>query len=113
MWENKTGVINSLSGKDVKSMKKIITLGVAILAISMVAVLFYGCGNNADDMTTTSTTQNTTLDTATDIVTMPDKSDGVVSDVSGDNNNGLIGDVVTDVSEGISEGLTDIRDAVQ
>ena len=94
-------------------MKKILTLGVTILVISMVAVLFYGCGNDAEDMTTTTpTTENTTIDTTMDIVTVPDKNDGMVSDVSGEDKNGLIGDVVTDVSEGVSEGLTDIKDAL-
>ena len=97
-------------------MKKIITLGIAILVISMVAVLFYGCGNDAEDMTTTTTTpttENTTIDTTMDIVTVPDKNDGVITDVSGENDNGLIGDIVTDVSEGISEGITDMRNAVR
>ena len=46
-----------------------------------------------------------------DIVTVPDKNDGIVSDVSDEN--GLLGDIVTDVSEGISEGMSDIRDAVE
>ena len=95
-------------------MKKIITLSVAILCVALVAVLFYGCGNNAEDMTTTTitTTENTTLDT-TDIVTLPDASDGVVSDVSGENENGLLGDIVTDVSEGVSEGAADMRNAMR
>ena len=91
-------------------MKKIITLGLAILAVSMVAVIFYGCGKSAEDMTTT--TQATTVETTMDIVTVPDKSDGKISDTA-EENNGLIGDVVTGVSEGISEGLTDIKDAVE
>lgn len=95
-------------------MKKIITLSVAILCVALVAVLFYGCGNDAEDMTTTTitTTENTTSDT-TDIVTLPDVSDGVVSDVSGENENGIVGDIVTDVSEGVSEGARDIRNAMR
>lgn len=94
-------------------MKKIITLSVAVIAIAMVAVLFYGCGNNADDMTTTvPTTVDTTVDTTMDIITVPDQNDGMVSDVSNEGNDGLIGDVVDGVSEGVSEGLTDIRNAV-
>ena len=113
LWENKTGVITTHSGKDVKEMKKLITLGVAILCVAMVAVLFYGCGNNTEDMTTTTTTENTTTDTTMDIVSVPDVSDGVVSDVSGENENGLVGDVVTDASEAVSEGLTDIRNAIE
>ncbi|MBQ6935918.1 MAG: hypothetical protein IJN49_05140 [Clostridia bacterium] len=95
-------------------MKRIITLGIAILVISMVAVLFYGCGNDAEDMTTTTpTTGDTTIDTTMDIVTVPDKNDGIVTDVSGENDNGLIGDIVTDVSEGISEGMSDMRSAMR
>ena len=95
-------------------MKKIITLSVAILCVALVAVLFYGCGNNAEDMTTTTitTTENTTSDT-TDIITLPDVSDGVVSDVSGENENGIVGDIVTDVSEGVSEGARDMRNAMR
>lgn len=95
-------------------MKKIITLSVAILCVALVAVLFYGCGNDAEDMTTTTitTTENTTSDT-TDIMTLPDVSDGVVSDVSGENENGIVGDIVTDVSEGVSEGAQDMRNAMR
>ncbi len=95
-------------------MKKIITLSVAILCVALVAVLFYGCGNDTEDMTTTTitTTENMTSDT-TDIVTLPDVSDGVVSDVSGENENGLLGDIVTDVSEGVSEGAADMRNAMR
>ena len=95
-------------------MKKIITLSVAILCVALVAVLFYGCGNDTEDMTTTTiiTTENMTSDT-TDIVTLPDASDGVVSDVSGENENGLLGDIVTDVSEGVSEGAADMRNAMR
>lgn len=95
-------------------MKKIITLSVAILCVALVAVLFYGCGNDAEDMTTTTitTTENTTSDT-TDIMTLPDVSDGVVSDVSGENENGIVGDIVTDVSEGVSEGARDMRNAMR
>lgn len=92
-------------------MKKIITLSVAVLLVSLVAVIFYGCGNNTEDMTTT-TTESTPADT-TDIITLPDVSDGMVSDVSGENENGLLGDVVTDVSEGISEGAADMRNAMR
>lgn len=95
-------------------MKKIITLSVAILCVALVAVLFYGCGNDAEDTTTTTitTTENTTSDT-TDIITLPDVSDGVVSDVSGENENGIVGDIVTDVSEGVSEGARDMRNAMR
>ena len=94
-------------------MKRIITLGLAILAVTVVAVLFYGCGNDTEEVTTTQpTTINTTVDTTMDIVTVPDKNDGMVSDVSDENNDGLAGDIVDGVSEGISEGLTDIKDAL-
>jgi hypothetical protein len=92
-------------------MKKIITLSVAILCVALVAVLFYGCGNDTEDMTTT-TTESTPADT-TDIITLPDVSDGMVTDVSGENENGLLGDVVTDVSEGVSEGAQDMRNAMR
>ena len=93
-------------------MKKIITLSVAILCVALVAVLFYGCGNDTEDMTTTTTTESTPADT-TDIITLPDVSDGMVTDVSGENENGLLGDVVTDVSEGVSKGAQDMRNAMR
>ena len=95
-------------------MKKIITLSVAILCVALVAVLFYGCGNDTEDMTTTtmSTTESTSSG-AMDIVSVPDVSDGMVSDVSGENDNGLVGDIVTDVSEGVSEGAADMRNAMR
>ncbi len=92
-------------------MKKIITLSVAVLCVALVAVLFYGCGNDTEDITTT-TTEGTSSD-MTDIVTLPDVSDGMVTDVSGDNENGLVGDIVTDVSEGVSEGVSDMRSAMR
>ncbi|MBR6551320.1 MAG: hypothetical protein IKT89_00620 [Clostridia bacterium] len=94
-------------------MKKIITLSVAILCVAIVAVLFYGCGNNAEDMTTTTITTETTTSVTTDIVTVPDAGNGVVSDVSGENENGLVGDIVTDVSEGVSRGAADMRNAMR
>lgn len=93
-------------------MKKIITLSIAVVAIAMIAVMFYGCGNNADDMTTTTPTTDITPDTTMDIVTVPDMSDGMVSDVSGEGNDGLVGDIVDGVSEGVSEGITDIKNAI-
>ena len=37
-------------------MKKIITLAMAILVVSMVAVLFYGCGNDNNEPTYTKST---------------------------------------------------------
>ena len=95
-------------------MKKIITLSVAILCVALVAVLFYGCGNDTEDMITpTITTTETMTSDTTDIVTLPDVREGVVSDVSGENENGLLGDIVTDVSEGVSEGAADMRNAMR
>jgi hypothetical protein len=37
----------------------------------------------------------------------------MVTDVSGENENGLLGDVVTDISEGVSEGAQDMRNAMR
>ena len=91
-------------------MKKIIAVISALVLIGCIAVVFYGCGAD-DEMTTTvpsttntTPTQNTTMDT--------NINDGVVTDESGKGDNGVIGDIVTDVSEGISDMVTDMSEGV-
>ncbi len=87
-------------------MKKILTIGIAVFAITMVAVIFYGCGNDDKDLDTTAPTTTTAESTTAD-TTMPDTlldmADGSVTDVSNKGNDGAIGDIADDVSEGITD----------
>ena len=92
-------------------MRKIITVVSALVLIGCIAVIFYGCGANDEEMTTT--TPATTSAPATDNIgqsDMMDANDGMITDVSGDGDNGVIGDIVTDVSEGISSVVTDVSE---
>lgn len=79
-------------------MKKIITVISALVLVACMATLFYGCGAN-NEPTTTDTTADITM------------NDGIVTDESVRDDNGVIGDIVTDVSEDMSEMVTDISDA--
>lgn len=92
-------------------MKRIITITIALVAISMLAVFLYGCGGMDENPTTTTTTETTTNAT-TEPITILDKQDGDVSDVSENANGGMMGDIADDVSEGVSEGVTDISRAL-
>lgn len=83
-------------------MKKIITVLSVVVLVGCIAVVFYGCGGKDEDITTTTETTSTTL--TTDIP----RNDGVVTDVSEPGDNGALGDLVTDVSEGLSDMATDI-----
>lgn len=92
-------------------MKKMITAVVALVLIGSIAVVFCACG--ADDKNMTNDTSAASSVPATDDIgrnDMADVDDGKITDVSGDNNNGVIGDIVTDVSEGISDVVTDISE---
>ncbi len=92
-------------------MRKIITVVSALVLIGCIAVIFYGCGANDEEMTTT--TPATTSTPATDNIgqtDMMDANDGMITDVSGDGDNGVIGDIVTDVSEGVSSVVTDVSE---
>ena len=94
-------------------MRKIIAVVSALVLIGCIAVVFYGCGANDEEMTTT-----TPADTSAPITDnigqtdMMDTEDGKITDVSGDNDNGVLGDIVTDVSEGISDAVTDVSEDV-
>ncbi len=85
-------------------MKKIVTIISAIALIGCIAVLLYGCGAKDEDITTTpfstSTTRNGTM------------NDGMVTDESVPGDNGILGDIVTDVSEGVSDIVTDVSEDV-
>ncbi len=95
-------------------MRKIIAVVSALVLIGCIAVVFYGCGANDEDMTTT--TPAATSAPATDNIgdtDMMDANDGKITDVSGENDDGgVLGDIVTDVSEGMSDAMTDISEDV-
>lgn len=91
-------------------MRKIIAVVSALMLIGCMAIVFYGCGAD-DEMTTTvpstsitTPAENTTLDT--------NINDGVVTDEANKGDNGVIGDIVTDISEGISDMVTDVSEGV-
>ncbi len=89
-------------------MKKVITvLSVAVL-VGCIAVLFYGCG--AKDEEIIITTDNITTTTAIEDTV---RNDGMVTDESESGDNGVIGDIVTDISEGISDMATDASENMQ
>ncbi len=96
--------------KGCENMKKIITICSAVLLISCVAVLFYGCGAKDEEVITT-TMPFTTEVTTTEPVT-PETNEGMITDTSEKDDNGVIGDMVTDMSEGMSEVVTDVSEGI-
>lgn len=87
-------------------MKKLFTVVAVVLIIGCMAFVFSGCGEEKNN-TTTSTTNPTTSDTIT--TTM---NPGMVTDESEEGENGVLGDIVTDVSEGVSDMVTDVSEGV-
>lgn len=86
-------------------MKKLFTVVAVVLIIGCMAFVFSGCGG--DDDNTTTTTNPTTSDNIT--TTM---NPGIVTDESEEGENGVLGDIVTDVSEGVSDMVTDVSEGV-
>lgn len=87
-------------------MRKLIAILSAIALVGCMAVLFTGCGAKDEELTTT----DTTLTTIT--TTNPTMNDGMVTDESVPGDNGVIGDIVTDISEGVSDAVTDVSEDV-
>lgn len=84
-------------------MKKVITVIAVAVLIGCMAFVFSGCGGNDENTTTTiPTTSNVTT-------TM---NPGMVTDESEKGDNGVLGDIVTDVSEGVSDMVTDVSEGV-
>ncbi len=82
-------------------MKKIITVIAVAVLIGCMAFVFSGCGGNDENTTTTTpTTSNVTT-------TM---NPGIVTDESEEGDNGVLGDIVTDVSEDVSDMVTDMSE---
>lgn len=104
--DNCNGVLGRLLRKGRENMKKIIKMTSVLALVGCMAMLFFGCGADDKEKTTspsTSTTNNLTTENRTNA--------GMVTDESGDKN-GVIGDVVTDMSEGMSEIITDMSEGI-
>ena len=86
-------------------MKKIIAVVAVVLLVASMLFVFTGCGEN-DNKTTTTTTLPTTSE-----VTLTENP-GIVTDESNKGENGVLGDIVTDVSEDVSDMVTDMSEDV-
>ena len=86
-------------------MKRIFTIVAVALIIGCMAFVFSGCGG--DDNNTTTTTNPTTSET-TEVTTTTNP--GMVTDQSENGENGVLGDIVTDISEGVSDMVTDMSE---
>ena len=93
----------ALLRKGCEKMKKLIAVLSAVLLVGCIAVLFYGCGAKDEDITTTTERITTTVPDTT-------RNAGVVTDESVPGDNGVIGDIVTDISEGVSDMVTDMSE---
>lgn len=90
-------------------MKKIIAIVSALVLVGCIAIVFCACGADDDNMTTTNPA--TTNAPTTGRITS-ETNEGMVTDNNNDNDNGVIGDVITDVSEGVSDMVTDVSEGV-
>ena len=87
-------------------MKKIIAIAAVLMLVGCMAVILTGCGGN-DNNDMTSTTMTTTTTPVT-----PTTNSGMVTDESEADDNGVIGDIITDVSEDLSEMVTDVSEGM-
>ena len=85
-------------------MKKTIAVLSAVILVGCMVLAFCGCGAEDEEIVTTTRLTSTTLPTQTTT-----ENSGKVTDESRKDENGVIGDIVTDVSEGLSEIVTDAR----
>ena len=88
-------------------MKKIIAVVAVIVLVGSMVLVFSGCGDNDNNVTSTT---NTTVPGTTDVTTT--QNPGIVTDESEKGENGVLGDIVTDVSEGVSDMVTDMSEDV-
>ena len=86
-------------------MKKIIAVVAVVLLVGSMVLVFSGCGG--DDNTTSTSTTSTTVPGTSDATT---QNPGMVTDESQEGENGILGDIVTDVSEGVSDMVTDMSE---
>ncbi len=91
-------------------MKKIITICSAVLLISCIALLFYGCGAKDEEVITTTMPATTEMSTTEPMI--PETNEGMITDTSDKDDNGVIGDIVTDMSEGMSKVVTDVSEGI-
>ena len=87
-------------------MRKIIAVISALVLVGCMAVVFYGCGADDENTTTIPETSKATVTESTTM--MSEVNEGIVTDESEKGDNGVIRDIVTDVSEGVSEAVTDV-----
>ncbi len=83
-------------------MKRIIAILSAVVLVACLGLVLTGCGAKDEEVLTTLTT-TTTSPATTDMM-----NDGMVTDESTPGDNGVIGDIVTDISEGLSDMVTDV-----
>ena len=88
-------------------MKRIIAILSVVVLVVCLGLVLTGCGAKDEEVLTTltTTTTTTTSPATTDMI-----NDGMVTDESTPGDNGVIGDIVTDVSEGLSDMVTDVSD---
>jgi hypothetical protein len=88
-------------------MKRIIAILSVVMLVACLGLVLTGCGAKDEEVLTTltTTTTTTTSPATTDMI-----NDGMVTDESTPGDNGVIGDIVTDVSEGLSDMVTDVSD---
>ena len=91
-------------------MRKIIAVISVLVLVGCMAVVFYGCGADDENTTTIPETSKATVTESTTM--MSEVNEGIVTDESEKGDNGVIGDIVTDVSEGVSEAVTDVSEGV-
>lgn len=89
-------------------MKKIIAIMSAVVLVVCLAMVLTGCGGDNNTPTTTTTTTNTTITTES----LTDNP-GMVTDESDNGENGVIGDIVTDMSEMASDMMTNVSEDMQ
>lgn len=87
-------------------MKKIIAVVAVVLLVGSMIFVFSGCGE--DDNNTTTTTSTTTVTGTSEVTTT--ENPGMVTDESEEGENGALGDIVTDMSEGMSDMVTDMSE---
>ncbi len=95
---------NSLLRKGREYMKKIMAIFAVVMLVGCMAFVFSGCGGDENDMSTTTPTLTTTRPTTT--------NPGMVTDVSETDDSGVLGELATDISEGLSEMMTDTSTTV-
>ncbi len=88
-------------------MRKIIMIVSALVLVSCIAVVFCACG--ADDEQIMTSVPSTTDTPDTQRITS-ETNEGMVTDNNDDTDNGVIGDIVTDMSEMVSDMVTDVSE---